>query len=203
MLTKLRSHLTYANVMATIAVFIALGGTSIAAVSLKKNSVGSTQLKKGAVKNSDLARNAVASTKVKDRSLLAKDFKPGQLPAGARGATGARGLQGTTGPAGLQGLQGLQGPAGVTGIHAVFNTLTAFNSTSPKTETVTCPVGEKVIAPSGLAEGSVAPGPINGVSLTSISVDTALTTVTVSASEDAAGIATSWFITPGAICGKF
>ena len=50
MLTKLRSHLTYANVMATIAVFIALGGTSIAAVSLKKNSVGSTQLKKGAVR---------------------------------------------------------------------------------------------------------------------------------------------------------
>jgi len=200
MLAKLRPHFSYANVMATIAVFIALGGTSVAAVSLKRNSVGSTQLKQGAVKNPDLARNAVTTTKVKDRSLLAKDFKTGQLPTGARGATGAGGPPGLTG---AQGPPGLQGATGVTGIHTVFNSLTAFNSTSPKTETVTCPVGEKVIAPYGLAEGSVAPGPIDGVSLTSISVNAALTTVTVSATEDAVGIGTSWFITPGAICGKF
>lgn len=37
---RIRGKLTYANVMATIAVFIALGGASYAAIKLPKNSVG-------------------------------------------------------------------------------------------------------------------------------------------------------------------
>ena len=50
----MRKHVTYANVMATIAVFIALGGGAYA-VKVSKNSVGSKQLKPGAVKLSDTA----------------------------------------------------------------------------------------------------------------------------------------------------
>lgn len=73
-----------------LALFVALGGTSYAAANLPKNSVGSAQIKRG----------AVATTDVKDRSLLARDFRPGQLPAGSRGATGAAGPAGATGPAG-------------------------------------------------------------------------------------------------------
>lgn len=46
---RLRPKLTYANVMATIAVFIALGGASYAATKLPKNSVGSKQIKANAV----------------------------------------------------------------------------------------------------------------------------------------------------------
>jgi hypothetical protein len=60
----LRGKLTYANVMATIAVFIALGGSAYAATQLKKNSVGAKQLKK----------NAVSGAKVKDGSLSAADI---------------------------------------------------------------------------------------------------------------------------------
>ena len=76
-----------------IALFVALGGASYAAIKIPKNSVGAAQIKK----------NAVTSAKVKDRSLLAKDFKAGQIPAGAKGdtgATGAPGAPGATGPAG-------------------------------------------------------------------------------------------------------
>jgi hypothetical protein len=73
-----------------IALFVALGGASYAAVKIPKNSVGAAQIKK----------NAVTSAKVKDRSLLAKDFKAGQIPAGATGDTGAKGDTGATGPAG-------------------------------------------------------------------------------------------------------
>jgi hypothetical protein len=73
--------------MATIAVFLALGGGAYAALKLPKNSVGSKQLKK----------NAVRSAKVKNRSLLAKDFKPGEVPPGARGLQGARGPRGFRG----------------------------------------------------------------------------------------------------------
>ncbi len=42
-------RLTYANVIATLALFISLGGASYAAVSLRPNSVGSRQIQNGAV----------------------------------------------------------------------------------------------------------------------------------------------------------
>ena len=58
---------------------------------------------------------AVTSSKVKDRSLLAKDFKAGQLPAGPRGLPGAQGEQGVQG---IQGNQGERGPAGPTAAFA-------------------------------------------------------------------------------------
>jgi hypothetical protein len=48
------------------------------------------------IHGSDIAKNAITSPKVKNRSLLAKDFKKGQLP---RGKTGKTGPQGPAGPA--------------------------------------------------------------------------------------------------------
>jgi len=69
-----------ATVISLIALFVALSGTSYAISQLPKNSVGNKQLKK----------NAVTAAKVKDRSLLAKDFKAGQLPRGAKGYVGNR-----------------------------------------------------------------------------------------------------------------
>jgi hypothetical protein len=87
----LRARLTYANVMATLAMFFVLGGGAYAAgTKLAKNSVGNRELK----------TNAVTSSKVKDGKLLAKDFKAGQLPAGATGATGAQGAKGDKGDPG-------------------------------------------------------------------------------------------------------
>ena len=73
-----------------IVLFVALGGASEAAIKLPANSVGAAQIKK----------NAVDSNKVKDRSLLATDFKTGQLPLGETGATGAAGVTGATGASG-------------------------------------------------------------------------------------------------------
>jgi len=99
-----------------LALFVALGGVSYAAVTLPANSVGSVQIKPGAVKNSDLGTSAVTTGKVKDFSLLSKDFKPGQLVAGAPGATGATGPKGNTGAAGATGLKGDTGATGATGL---------------------------------------------------------------------------------------
>jgi hypothetical protein len=90
-----RQRLTYANVMATIAVFLALGGTTYAAAR-----IGTSQIRNGAVTNPKLAGGAVTSAKVKDRSLLAKDFRFGQLPRGPRGPQGIAGPRGPQGPAG-------------------------------------------------------------------------------------------------------
>jgi hypothetical protein len=107
--SRLRVSLTYANVMATIAVFIALGGSGYAAVKLPKNSVGPKQLR----------ANAVTSSKVKRGSLLSSDFKASQR-AGLRGPEGPRGAQG---PQGLRGSQGSQGAAGTRGPSGFANPL--------------------------------------------------------------------------------
>ena len=64
-----------AMVVAGIALLVALGGTSVAAVtSVPNNSVGTTQLKNGAVTNPKLANNAVTGTKIKDGQVLATDL---------------------------------------------------------------------------------------------------------------------------------
>src|SRR5436190_12711851 len=76
--------------LALIALFIALGGTSVAATQLvlPRNSVGTRQLKNGAVTKKKIARQTLTGLK------------------GARGPTGAQGLPGTNG------AKGATGPAG-------------------------------------------------------------------------------------------
>jgi hypothetical protein len=101
------SRLTYANVMATLGVFLALGGVGYATVLLPAGSVGTKQLKHG----------AVTGDKVKAGSLLAKSFKAGQLPAGPQGPAG---LAGPAGPQGLAGAKGDQGPAGLAPVYTSF-----------------------------------------------------------------------------------
>jgi hypothetical protein len=100
-------------VVASLALLAALGGTSIAAVSqLPLRSVGTPQLK----------NNAVTSAKVANRSLLAVDFKQGQIPRGPRGPRGFTGEPGAPGTAGAPGPSGPAGPAGsVTRLTAVLN----------------------------------------------------------------------------------
>ena len=65
MFRKLRARLSYANVMATIAVFIALGAGAYAAVNLPKNSVKSKHIKNAQVKNKDLRDEAVSAAKLR------------------------------------------------------------------------------------------------------------------------------------------
>ena len=126
-MARITSRLTYANVMASLAMFIALGGSSYAAVKLSKNSVKSPHIKNGQVKNADLGGNAVTTNKVKDGTLLSTDFKPGQLvagapgPAGAAGAKGDKGDTGAKGDPGAKGDTGAQGPAGTARAYAVVN----------------------------------------------------------------------------------
>ena len=79
-----------AMLVAFVALLMAVGGTSYAAITLPANSVGTKQIKK----------NAVTSPKVKNRSLKAVDFALGQLPRGPQGIQGIQGPQGPAGPAG-------------------------------------------------------------------------------------------------------
>ena len=53
---RIRSHLTYANVMVTILAFVVLGGGAYAAFQLPRNSVKSGNIVNGQVKKQDLAK---------------------------------------------------------------------------------------------------------------------------------------------------
>lgn len=69
-MTRLRSQLSYANVVATLALILAIGGGSaFAANQLAKNSVGSRQIKKNAVTTAKIKAGAVTGAKIKLGSL--------------------------------------------------------------------------------------------------------------------------------------
>ena len=68
---RIRSHLTYANVMVTLLAFVVLaGGAAYAA-----NTIGSADILDGQVKTPDLANNAVKTGKVLDESLTGHDVQ--------------------------------------------------------------------------------------------------------------------------------
>src|ERR1700741_2268162 len=94
----IRDRLTYANVMATIAVFIALGGSSYAAFKLPKNSVGAREIRSGAVASNEIKNGSV---RTEDLGVSTRASLVGERgPQGPRGATGAVGATGPQGPAG-------------------------------------------------------------------------------------------------------
>ena len=70
-----------AMVVAVVALAVALGGTSYAAIRLPKNSVSSKQLKKGAVTRDKIGNGAVTGAKVATDTLTAADLKESTLAA--------------------------------------------------------------------------------------------------------------------------
>lgn len=100
---RLTPHLTYSNTMATVAVFIALGGTSYAA-GLGRNTVGPSQIRSKAVGTSELKSRAVTASKI----------RPGAITTSRLSRSVRESLRGVTGPAGPQGAAGPTGPSGTT-----------------------------------------------------------------------------------------
>jgi hypothetical protein len=88
-------HLKH-NLVAYLALFVALGGSSYAAVRLTPGSVRTRALAQGAVTHAKLAGNSVSSANVVNRTLTKADFKAGTL---RKGDTGARGPAGPAGGA--------------------------------------------------------------------------------------------------------
>jgi hypothetical protein len=78
MLEKLRSRLTYANVMATLAFMLALGGTTAYAA----NTVFSTDIVDGQVKTADLASAAVTNGKLGNNAVTGAKVSDGSLASG-------------------------------------------------------------------------------------------------------------------------
>ena len=77
MIAAVRKRATYSNVIATMALFIALGGVAVAA-GLPRNSVGPKQLKRGAVTAAKIRKGAVIAGKLSPNSV-----GPGNIGNGA------------------------------------------------------------------------------------------------------------------------
>jgi hypothetical protein len=147
-ITSIFHRLTFANVTSSLALFIALGGASYAAIKVPANSVGTKQ--------------------VKNRAITQRKLDPRVLTSlhGARGLPGSPGVQG---PQGLQGLQGPKGDAGPAGAGALADgavttskladssvtqskvglttalATSSVDSNANKAELATCPAGTSVI----------------------------------------------------------
>jgi hypothetical protein len=125
-------------VVASIALLVALGGTSVAAVNqLAANSVGTSQLKSNAVttpkiKNSavnaskiasnavvaaKIAGNAITNAKIANGTIQPADLSAAAKTSGPPGAPGAQGATGPTGPAGPSNAYArfANGPIAITG----------------------------------------------------------------------------------------
>jgi hypothetical protein len=122
-----------ALVISVIALVVAMTGTGYAAITLPKNSVGTKQLKK----------NAVTSSKVKNGSLLIRDFKAGQIPSGPHGPQGAQRPQGARGLQGPPGAAGRNGANGATNVVAIDSAGTQVAPGADGFDTVGCDPGQK------------------------------------------------------------
>ena len=90
-----------AMAVAFVALLVAFTGSSLAAPARDAASK--------IISGAKIKKSTITGKQVKDGSLMAVDFKKGQLP---RGATGPQGRPGDRGPQGAQGAQGPQGPQG-------------------------------------------------------------------------------------------
>ena len=128
MLDGIRARLSYANVMASVAVFIALSGTSYAAAKItgadvlygsltgndvKNSSLTGKDVEDSSLSGRDIVGSSVDTTDIADGTLMSRDFKAGELPGGTpEPAVGPRGPDGEDGE---DGAQGTRGPAGADG----------------------------------------------------------------------------------------
>jgi hypothetical protein len=86
MLEGIRRRFTYANVAATLALVLALGGAAWAAFQLPRNSVRSMNIKNGQVKARDIGNNQVRSSDIKNGQVKSEDIKDGDVSSSDIGA---------------------------------------------------------------------------------------------------------------------
>ena len=142
----MQSRLTLGLAAAALVVAV-LGSTPLGhavASNVPRNSVGPLELKRNAVTARKISPNAVRTAHVLDGTLLAGDFKPGQLPAGPKGDKGDKGDPGVAGPAGVTAKQ-------------VILAKSASDSNSPKTAQATCPAGKQAISGGAQIDGVLGP----------------------------------------------
>jgi hypothetical protein len=162
MIHRFSAHLR-GNAVGYLALFVALGGSSYAAVRLTPGSVKTPAIAKRAVTHTKLARDSVTGGNVAKGSLTASDFKAGTFLKGLKGDAGDSGGEGSDGLEGLSGLKGdtgdagapgAQGPAGKDGNGAISAKIRLGN-------TITAPHGSSTTVPLSGASWTQSAGQLN------------------------------------------
>lgn len=126
-------------VLATTALIVAVLGSTPAGEAARESvprlSVGTPQLKNG----------AVTSAKVRNRSLLAVDFRLGQLPTGPPGPKGDKGEKGDKGD------KGNKGDPGVSAWQVVNSGPFTVPANNRADKLVSCPAGKRPLGGGGAA----------------------------------------------------
>lgn len=73
------ARLSYANVAATLALLVALGGTATAATTLARDSVGSAQIRKDAVRSPEIQADAVRSPEIRADAVRSPEIAAGAV----------------------------------------------------------------------------------------------------------------------------
>jgi hypothetical protein len=143
----MRHHLSYANVVATLALVFAMSGTGLAA---KHYFINSTKQINPKVLKALKGNNGVTGT-------AGKEGAPGKEgPQGKEGKEGAPGKEGKEGPQGKLGTTGATGPIGPSNVYEERNDSFGFGS---KTLTLKVPAGSYAIVAKVLISNGTATVP--------------------------------------------
>jgi hypothetical protein len=167
MIRKLRARMTYANVVSTIALGLAIGGGTAYAATR----IGTSDIRYHAVTGSKIASNAVTTSKVKANALTGADLRDNSIHSGDihNGTLQAADFAGGQLPKGDKGDKGdpatsIFGVVGADGGLTSFKNITGITGTNPYTVTAAQDVSKcAVIATLGGDDpGSVAAEPTAG-----------------------------------------
>jgi hypothetical protein len=123
---RLKFRISPGSVLGLIALFVALGGVSYAAVkingaNIQNNSIPGAKLRNGAVTNNKVRANSLQANRL--TAAARASLRGAQGPRGAPGPQGLRGERGERGESGPSGAQGPQGPAGTALAYAEVDTM--------------------------------------------------------------------------------
>jgi hypothetical protein len=82
MLRAVLRRLTYANVIATLALFLALGGGAVWAANKQATKIGTGKLKPNAVTAGKIKANAITSSKIRENAVVAAKIREGSVNFG-------------------------------------------------------------------------------------------------------------------------
>ncbi|MGN6202528.1 MAG: hypothetical protein ACTHNY_09005 [Solirubrobacterales bacterium] len=174
-MSMLKRHLSVANVLSLIALFVALGGAAYAAAKIPNNAVKTRNIANQAVTNPKIKREAVTSGKIRNGGVNAVDLGAGQvtnekLATGAvtgkkiaKKAVSERTLANEAVTTGKIGKEAIDASKISTSLWlqlvrnvAYENTSTVTNDEANKTATANCPKGKEAISGGVRLEGELA-----------------------------------------------
>jgi hypothetical protein len=217
--SKLKRHLSVANVLSCIALFVALGGTAFAAVKLGAGQVKSVNIARQAVTNAKIKTQAVTSGKIKDGGINGRDLGAGQVTdekLGTGAVTGKKLAKKAVSPRTIAneavGTDKLANESIVTSKvskslyeqlvrNVTYENLQSASDSEPnKSATANCPSGKEAIAGGTRLEGELAEVSVTGSY--PFSNGSSRTGWTAIAHETGAGQAGNWSVVAFAVCAE-